>query len=135
MSVKQVIVIRKDLSMPRGKIAGQGGHAAEMGLVNLMEKAETDTRITWTLSVAKGSPVAEWMTDTKSTKIVLCVNSENELLKVERKAKEAGLNAVLITDHGLTVFDGVPTITCLSIGPDDAEKIDAVTKRLQLFKD
>lgn len=136
MAVKQIIIMRyRDLPMPKGKMVGQGGHAAEKGLVNLMEKTEGDTSITWTLTVEKNSPMAEWMTNGLSTKIVLEAKSEAQLLDIERKAKEAGLNTALITDHGLTVFDGVPTITCLSIGPDDSEKIDAITKRLQLLKD
>lgn len=135
MAVKQVIVVRKDLSMPKGKMTGQGGHAAEKGLVNLMGMTEVDSHLIWTLKAEKGSPLAEWMTNGLSTKIVLEAKSEQQLIDLERKAKEAGLNTKLITDAGLTVFNGMATVTCLSIGPDDAEKIDAITKRLQLFKD
>jgi PTH2 family peptidyl-tRNA hydrolase len=46
---------------------------------------------------------------------------------------EAGLEVHLITDNGKTEFHGEPTRTCLAIGPDDAEKIDAITGRLQLL--
>lgn len=67
------------------------------------------------------------------TKICLKVDTEEQLLEVERKAKEKGLSCHLITDRGLTEFKGVPTNTCLSIGPDRAEKIDEVTGSLELY--
>lgn len=67
------------------------------------------------------------------TKICLKVETEEQLLEVERKAREKGLACHLITDRGLTEFNGVPTNTCLSIGPDEACKIDEVTGGLELY--
>lgn len=67
------------------------------------------------------------------TKICLKVETEEQLLEVERKAREKGLTCHLITDRGLTEFNEVPTKTCLSIGPDYAEKIDEVTGELELY--
>jgi peptidyl-tRNA hydrolase, PTH2 family len=67
------------------------------------------------------------------TKICLKVETEEQLLEVERKAKEKGLVCHLITDRGLTEFGGIPTNTCLSIGPDEAHKIDEVTGGLDLY--
>jgi peptidyl-tRNA hydrolase len=66
-------------------------------------------------------------------KVTLQVNSEEELLEIERKAKEAGLEVHVITDSGLTEFNGVPTKTCLAIGPDEEDKINAVTGHLKLY--
>ncbi|MGK4455994.1 peptidyl-tRNA hydrolase [Klebsiella pneumoniae] len=50
-----------------------------------------------------------------------------------QKAQEADLTVSLITDSGLTEFNGVPTNTCLAIGPHKASKIDAITGHLPLF--
>jgi PTH2 family peptidyl-tRNA hydrolase len=69
----------------------------------------------------------------KFTKVCLQVNSEEELRAVFSRAVDAGLTVHLIEDAGLTEFQGVPTLTCLAIGPDRAERIDAVTGGLKLY--
>ena len=61
------------------------------------------------------------------------MGSEAELLAVYEKALEAGLAAHLITDRGLTEFGGIPTRTCLGIGPDYDDLIDPVTGDLELY--
>ena len=66
-------------------------------------------------------------------KVCCRVDSEEELLSVYDRAKAAGLEVHLITDSGKTEFHGQPTNTCLAIGPDVAEKIDAVTGQLKLL--
>jgi len=73
----------------------------------------------------------EWMRN-DFRKVVLKVNSEKELLDLEQACKDAGLEVYLIQDAGYTEF-GEPTYTCLSIGPDRAEKIDPLTKGLSLL--
>jgi peptidyl-tRNA hydrolase, PTH2 family len=67
------------------------------------------------------------------TKICVRVDSESELLEIARKAEDAGLTVHVITDAGHTEFGGVPTKTCLAIGPDEDEKIDAITGHLKLL--
>jgi PTH2 family peptidyl-tRNA hydrolase len=67
------------------------------------------------------------------TKIVCRVNSEEELLAIEEKAKEVGVECHVVTDNGLTEFDGVPTKTCLALGPDVSDKIDRVSGDLELY--
>ena len=54
-------------------------------------------------------------------------------MEIHDKSLEAGLEVHLITDSGKTEFHGEPTQTCLAIGPDDSEKIDAITGRLELL--
>ena len=66
------------------------------------------------------------------TKIVLSVKNENELLKIETKAREKGLPVYLIEDAGFTVFNE-KTKTCLSIGPCLLEDVKDVTGKLRLF--
>ena len=73
-----------------------------------------------------------WLTGAFA-KICCRVDSEDELMGILANATAAGLEVHLITDSGRTEFHGQPTRTCLAIGPDDAEKIDAVTGHLQLL--
>jgi len=125
MSVKQVIVIRRDLKMRRGKEISQGSHAAMMWLSERLRR------------FMYGNPhlteeEMEWMAGT-FTKITLQVDSEEALLEIFNKARDKGLTAFLVTDSGKTEFDGVPTITALAIGPHEAEKIDEITKDLKLY--
>ena len=60
------------------------------------------------------------------------VNSEQEILELERKARNAGLPATLIVDRGLTEIPP-NTITCLGIGPAPANKMDPITGKLSLL--
>ena len=48
-------------------------------------------------------------------------------------AKEKKLEVHLVTDAGLTEFNGVPTKTCIAIGPNYSEKIDEVTGHLKPY--
>jgi len=65
-------------------------------------------------------------------KIVLKVNSEDELLRKEREAKEAGIPSALISDMGLTELPP-GTITALGIGPAPEMMIDKITGSLPLY--
>ena len=67
------------------------------------------------------------------TKIVLCVDTEEELLEIYNSAQSEGLTAYMIEDAGLTEFNGIPTKTCVAIGPHYKSKIDKITKNLRLF--
>lgn len=67
------------------------------------------------------------------TKVCVRVDSEEELLEVHERAKEAELTCHLIKDSGKTEFDGVPTLTCLAVGPDWSDEIDKVTGGLKLY--
>jgi peptidyl-tRNA hydrolase, PTH2 family len=73
-----------------------------------------------------------WL-ERSNRKVTVKVGSEAELLAVYEKARLAGLVVHLITDGGLTEFGGVPTRTCLGIGPDYDERIDPVTGDLELY--
>lgn len=129
MNVKQVIVIRKDLKMRRGKEIAQGSHASMAFLVQRLDRicvGDEDAYV-------RLSP-SEWQwLDGKFTKVCLQVDSEEALQAVYMKARAAGLEVHGVTDAGATEFHGVPTKTCLAIGPDEAEKIDAVTGDLKLY--
>jgi len=65
-------------------------------------------------------------------KIVLKVNSEKELLRKEREAKEAGIPSALVSDMGLTELPP-GTITALGIGPAPETMIDKITGSFPLY--
>ncbi|MEE9525492.1 MAG: peptidyl-tRNA hydrolase Pth2 [Candidatus Woesearchaeota archaeon] len=113
MELKQVILVRADLKLPKGKLAAQAAHAAVQAVLN-----------------SSKSKVDEWKSQGQK-KVVLKVADEKELLKFVNLAKDKGLVASLITDAGRTVI-APGTKTCVGIGPDEEEKIDAVTGKLKM---
>lgn len=135
MNVKQVIVIRKDLKMRRGKECAQAAHASMAWLTRrLVNNASSIDYIEpegYLFEPDHGAyffteAEHEWITGAFA-KITLQVESEEDLREVYRQAKEAGLEASLIIDSGRTEFDGVPTATAVAIGPDLVEKLDEIT--------
>jgi PTH2 family peptidyl-tRNA hydrolase len=124
--IKQVIVIRKDLKMRRGKEIAQGSHASLAFLTRRLQRGET-------LKLNKLSePEKQWIQGIFA-KVTCRVDSEEELRELEQKAKDAGLECHLIIDSGKTEFGGVPTPTCIAIGPDYNDKIDEITGHLKLY--
>lgn len=111
--MKQAILVRMDLKMPKGKLATQVAHAAVDAVVNSERNMVED----WLASGAK--------------KVVLKVADKQELVRYIKQAKEAGLINSLITDAGRTFFDK-PTMTCGALGPDKEEKIDKIVGHLKL---
>jgi len=127
MNTKQVIIIRKDLKMRRGKEIAQGAHASNAALTKYMTK---NKRGWWGFY----PPLAmeNWLEDS-FRKIVVIVNTEEELLDLYNRAKDNDIPSALITDNGATEFHGKKTITCCAIGPDYDEKIDNITGHLKLY--
>ena len=127
-NTKQVIVMRKDLNMRRGKQIAQGCHASM--------KVILETQITRTnvgeIVLAPPQATLEWL-DGIFTKICVSVNSEAELDALYETARQLGIPCSMIVDSGLTEFNGVPTKTCIAIGPDYNERVDLVTKGLPLL--
>jgi PTH2 family peptidyl-tRNA hydrolase len=135
MTVKQVIIIRKDLKMRRGKEIAQGSHASNAWLLELLSKIEDSyTKYDGCMSpTVIMSPAQKTWISGQYRKICLQIDSEKELLELYNKAKDVGLTAHLITDAGATEFNGIPTKTCLAIGPDYSEDIDRITSLLKLY--
>jgi peptidyl-tRNA hydrolase, PTH2 family len=130
---KQVIVMRTDLKMRKGKMVAQGAHASmKVILDRWSESPSKDPSInSWTFSTSQEA-FKSWL-EGRFTKICVRVESEEELDQVYNKAKEAGLPCALIIDSGLTEFHGIPTKTCCAIGPAQVEHIDPVTSHLKLL--
>ena len=124
--IKQVIVMRHDLKMRRGKQIAQGAHASMSFLCRRLQAQGS-------ISLDDFSPNERaWLTGSFA-KVCCRVNSEDELMAIYDKAVELGLGVHLITDSGRTEFHGQPTRTCFAIGPDEAGKIDPVTGHLELL--
>lgn len=127
MEHKQVIVMRKDLNMRKGKLVAQGAHAS-MGAILGQMRREGNTMV---LNL-DDERLAPWVTG-RFKKICVYVNSEAELLEIFETAKLAGLICSLIEDAGLTEFGGVKTLTAVAVGPDQEDRVDAITKHLPLY--
>jgi PTH2 family peptidyl-tRNA hydrolase len=133
---KQVIVVRKDLNMRKGKIAAQASHASMSFLTRRMtympDKA-LEQDMGYRYSLRRLSEAEKHWLENSFAKICLYVEDATELLAVYEHAKTLGLEVNIIVDSGRTEFHGVPTTTCIAIGPDWCDKIDEVTKQLKLL--
>jgi peptidyl-tRNA hydrolase, PTH2 family len=129
-TVKQVIVIRRDLHMRRGKEIAQGSHASGAWLARLVGQSLNPG--TGRAEVQLDATALAWITGS-FRKVTLQVQTDEELLALHEKAAALGLRSELITDSGRTEFGGVPTRTALAIGPDLAETIDRVTGELAIY--
>lgn len=116
--MKQVIVIRRDLKMRRGKEIAQGSHASCAFLSQAVEGAGLRD-VEW-----------EWLR-TSYRKIVCQVDTLQDLEALIEQAKSLGVSCWPIVDSGLTEFDG-PTLTCAAFGPDYDERL-AFTSHLRLY--
>lgn len=133
---KQVIVMRKDLNMRKGKMVAQGSHASLGVILHMMNTEEHTmfdgyTPMTRYTMDAVGN-IRDWLIG-KFTKVCVYVDSEAELLAVFEHAQKNGIPSVLITDSGLTEFAGKPTNTCCGIGPWRRSEIDEITGHLKLL--
>ena len=138
-SAKQVIVMRKDLQMRKGKIAAQAGHACVEAVLRAMARDQLLANVTYedgqmglTDCDTLDFPVVHWFADGEA-KICVYVNSEAELLAIHEKVTTAGHISALIQDAGFTEFHGEPTLTCLAIEPLPRAVVDEFTGGLPLF--
>ncbi|MBF0911267.1 MAG: aminoacyl-tRNA hydrolase [Atopobiaceae bacterium] len=138
---KQMIVIRRDLKMRKGKIAAQASHACvEATLIALAKEqrlnevcvAENQNWVYLNHSHEDTSALTNWF-DAGVAKICVYVDSEEELLELANQGREQGFVVALIKDAGFTEFHGEPTFTCIAFEPLAAEDIDPLTGDLPLY--
>lgn len=110
---KQVIVVRKDLKLSKGKLAVQVAHAT----LEAYKKSDPEIRREWE---AQGSK-----------KVVVKVEGLKELLRVKEKAGQCGLPCSLIKDAGRTELPP-GTTTALGIGPCETKRLDKITGKLKM---
>ena len=115
--LKQAIAVRQDIKMGKGKLAAQVAHAS----LSSAEEARRRREEWFDLWKEEGQ-----------TKVVLRVQSEEELRELLKQARTRGLPAALIVDRGLTQLEP-GTVTCLGVGPGPDEEVDAVTGKLRLL--
>ena len=150
MNTKQVIVFRKDLlkgpnAIRKGKFGAQVAHASLGALlklcnvykqepirVGLYEAEPGQIQYEYNVFFEENTILDDWLNG-KFTKVVVSVDSEEELLELNKALDNTFIPHALITDAGLTEFHGVPTNTCLGIGPYVDEEIDKFTGHLPLL--
>jgi len=132
MASKQVLVMKKfpkARNLRTGKYVAQGSHASLGAVFSI---GHFDANQNAFVIPLDNEFVKEWITG-RFTKVTTYVETDEELRNIYAQARSAGVAASLITDAGLTEFDGVPTLTAVGIGPDDVEKINLITGHLPLF--
>ena len=136
---KQMIVMRRDLKMRKGKIAAQAGHAcvdavlralAREGRLGQVRAGEAGAFLE--SGDMPATPLSEWF-EKGEAKICVYVDSEEELLALHRRAQEAGVLSSLICDAGMTEFHGEATYTCLALEPLPRDRADELTGNLPLY--
>jgi peptidyl-tRNA hydrolase, PTH2 family len=126
-TTKQVIVMRTDLGMRKGKMVAQGAHASIGWLTHRPMNKHGFPKFYLT------DAERDWIANS-FTKICVGVGSLEELVDIYNSALEEGIHPInLVTDNGATEFHGERTPTCLAIGPYWSEDIDKVTGHLTLL--
>ena len=113
--MKLAIVMRQDLKMGKGKMCVQAGHASVIAY-----------------RMASGTHEGEEWFESGQHKIVLKCADEYEMQKIGQMAQLNGLQVNPVVDFGLTQVEP-NTTTCIVIGPDSDERIDAVTRGMSLL--
>jgi len=125
--IKQIIVMRTDLrnvqgqKVRTGKLISQACHASIMFLSNHLRKNDSLT-----------SEEKEWI-DGIFTKIVVGIDSEQQLRDLMDKARLAGLVVHEVIDSGNTEFNKIPTLTCAAFGPHEESRFVGITSDLKLL--
>ncbi|CAH7688329.1 peptidyl-tRNA hydrolase 2 [Phakopsora pachyrhizi] len=120
---EEVLVVRNDLGMAKGKIASQCSHAT-LACYKAIRRDDPDMLRRWERN--------------GQTKIALklklndCETMEDEMLNLKAKARSLGLCAQVIQDAGRTQIKA-GSRTVLGIGPGPASQIDEITKHLKLL--
>jgi PTH2 family peptidyl-tRNA hydrolase len=114
MEYKQVIIVRNELKLPKGKLAAQVAHAS----VEATRKCTKSTLEEW---YSQGMP-----------KVVLKVETLKELEELLRSAQVNHIPCAKITDAGRTVV-APGTVTCIALGPAQDTLVDAVSAKLSLL--
>ena len=112
--LKMWLLVREDLEISKGKLAGQSGHAFMSAILQVSRDL-----------------VDRYLADNQP-KIVVRVKNLDALLRSERECQEIGLNHALITDAGRTEFPE-PTKTVMAVGPCYRDELPRYLQRLRLL--
>lgn len=114
---KQVIAVRTDLKMSKGKTAVQVAHGSVSAYVKT-KKYYPDWADNWLKEGQK--------------KITVKVSSQDDIHKLAELARKSNLPYAIINDAGLTQLPP-GTTTVISIGPSRQELIDKISADLSLL--
>ena len=117
LELKQVLILRKDLKMSKGKAAAQASHAAVSAAIKMMRQNPTLFNKWW-----NGGQM----------KVVLAVESETQLEEIESRIRRSGVFVAKINDAGRTQLPP-GTTTALGIGPHNQLEIEKITSTLKLY--
>lgn len=129
MKVKQVIIIRKDLKMNKGRMVAQGAHASIAVILDEMDSWFDCVSGQESKHLKLNNELEPWI-NKSFVKVCLGVDSEIELLDILNKAKDARLRTSLICDD---IGIGERVNTCIAIGPNFSDKIDKIVGHLKLL--
>lgn len=136
--VKQLIIMRTDLGMRKGKMVAQGSHASLGAILQKMpgqvsfDMETGDRKEIKILYLDSSEPLGIWLAGS-FFKICVGVGSEEELLQIRDKLEENKIEYKLIQDLGHTEFHGVPTYTCLATEPHFSSVLDPICGHLKLL--
>ena len=150
LGTKQVIIMRTHYpdgkggskKVRTGKLIAQGCHAS---LGSFLKKREItpygmtgdspildENKQIYLMEVQLTEEMQDWITGS-FTKVVVYVETEEELRAIYGKALEAGLPCALIEDNGTTEFHGVLTPTAVAVGPARDTDLKPITGHLPLL--
>lgn len=138
--LKQVIVVRKDLSMPAGKLAAMVAHAA---MTFIVKRIKDGPEHPWIPGGAFTADEWQWMTEfdpglehygqVSFAKIVCAVDTEAELEEVDVQARSAGLQVWPVIDSGHS-HNKPDTFVAIAIGPAWPEQLEPITGHLKVYR-
>lgn len=134
---KQVILVRSDLKLPKGKLAAQAAHAAVDATLKQLGSGRgsgfsSGQRSGLGSGRQSGSDIVSSWRNQGMKKVALKVADEKELYKYVQQAKDLGLVTAVITDAGKTVV-APGTVTCAAIGPNAESDVDKIISELKLL--
>eukprot|EP00899_Mesostigma_viride_P027949 jgi/Mesvir1/8339/Mv12600-RA.1 len=112
----QILVVRQDLKMGKGKIAAQCCHAA----VGVFEKMQQRPQL-----------LRRWQQCGQAKVVVKC-DTEAELLQLHEEARSLLLPTYVVQDAGRTQI-AAGSLTVLAIGPAPVDVLNTVTSHLKLM--
>lgn len=114
MKYKQVIILRSDLSMSKGKLISQACHASLGSYRN-----------------SNDNKSEKWLSE-GGKKVILKIDGKEKLMDTYKKVKKDKIPCYLVKDAGLTELEK-GEITALGIGPIEKGKVDKITGNLKTF--
>ncbi len=128
--MKMYCVVARDslkaMNGNRGKLAAQAGH------VFLHAYWDAEERFDGSADILEMSPTEYYRFSGKAKKVTLVVDTVDDL-KALYDAYRPICGVSLVVDAGLTCFNGVPTTTCLGIGPITNDQIGDDLKALKVL--